>query len=42
MDFNALASVFPIAVKGMVGVFAVIAVIMLFVIILNKSIGKGN
>ena len=40
MDFNAVMQALPIAATGMLGVFAVIAVIMLFIIILNKLIGN--
>lgn len=40
MDFNAVTQALPIAAAGMLGVFAVIAVIMLFIIILNKLIGN--
>ncbi|GEM_PF-2589374 len=40
MDFNAVMQALPIAAAGMLGVFAVIAVIMLFIIILNKLIGN--
>lgn len=40
MDFNAVMQTLPIAAAGMLGVFAVIAVIMLFIIILNKLIGN--
>lgn len=40
MDFNAVMQALPIAAMGMLGVFAVIAVIMLFIIILNKLIGS--
>ena len=40
MDFNAGMQALPIAAAGMLGVFAVIAVIMLFIIILNKLIGN--
>lgn len=40
MDFNAVAQALPIAAAGMLGVFAVIAVIMLFIIVLNKLIGN--
>ena len=40
MDFNVVMQALPIAAAGMLGVFAVIAVIMLFIIILNKLIGN--
>ena len=40
MDFNEVMQALPIAAAGMLGVFAVIAVIMLFIIILNKLIGN--